>query len=133
MASPGITPIQLIAATNPCLCGYLAEADGALLDAIARPEEASRTLLIRLDSRCRSPAPLSSAPITVAARRPHPCDLDGAAAVARPQGLMLPALGWRAAPRTWRWPFAPPMTVRILIVDGLSGAAFLERHIAPLS
>ena len=32
MASPGITPIQLIAVTNPCLCSYLAEADGALLD-----------------------------------------------------------------------------------------------------
>lgn len=90
MASPGITPIQLIAVTNPCLCGYLAEADGALLDAIARPEEASRTLLIRAADRLHLSAARQS-PLLRVARTP-------ATSTAPPSspGLMLPALGWRA-------------------------------------
>ena len=128
MASPGVKPIQLITATNPCLCVYLAQVDGALLDAIARPEEASRTLLIRAADRL----PLSAARQSALLRRTL------AISTGSPSSPAAEALCYRRwaggqAPRSWLWPFAPAMTVRILIADGLSGAAFLERHIAPLS
>lgn len=109
MAKPGITPIQLIAATNPRLCGRLAEpgaeADGELLDAIATPEEAGRTPLTRAADRLH----LSSAANTVAAHRPHPV-ISTAPPSSPRRGLRLPARGGRAGATIPAWPFAPAMT-----------------------
>lgn len=98
--------------------------------AAARPEEASRTLLIRTADRQHLSAARQS-PLLRVARTP-------ATSTAPPSSPAAEALCYRRwaggqAPRFRRWPFAPAMTVRILIADGLSGAAFLERHIAPLS